>query len=56
MRFIHSMRLLDISLNTHINNFSNKIYNQHCKHFLKCKDCKECKGCKDDAVESSKKM
>ena len=44
-RFIDSMGLMNTSLDIHINNLPNKIYNQKCKNCFKCKDCKskECK-------------
>lgn len=37
-RFIIITRLMNASLDTHVNNPSNKICNQKCKHCLKCKN------------------
>ena len=42
VRFIDSMRLMNASLDNHVNNLKNK-------------GCKKCKDCKDDAVEWCKK-
>lgn len=53
--FINSMRLTNAYLDTDINNHSNKIYKQKCKHGLKCNYCKRCRQYKDNPVEWCKK-
>ena len=35
-----SLRLTNESLDTHVNSFSNAVYDQKCKDCLKCKNCK----------------
>lgn len=41
--FIDSMRLINASLDTHVNNLSSKICNQKCKHCVKFIDCPKCR-------------
>ena len=59
--FIDSMRLINASLDTHVNNLSSKICNQKCKHCIKFMDCPKCNAIyglhefKDDEVELCKR-
>lgn len=55
MRLIGNTRLTNAYLDTDINNRSNKIYNQKCKHCLKFNYCKKYKQYKNNAIEWCKK-
>ena len=39
------------SLDSLVNNFTDKIYNKRFKQRMKCKDCKKLKKCQDKSVE-----
>ena len=46
-----STRLVNVSLDSLVNNLLGNIFNKMCMHCMKCKHCKKCKESLDDDVE-----
>lgn len=42
---------MNASLDSRLNNFSDKVYNKRCSVCKKWRDCKECLECIDNAVD-----
>ena len=51
LRFIVSVRFMNGSSDSLVDNLKCNLYNTKCKHCIKYNDCKKCEKCKDSAIK-----